>query len=266
MSIKKVKFGEYFLLLLEIQKSIINYNCYKNDCYQRIGASNKKLTIEEYHQKRLSQNIADWSGQICENATLDDLDLNTIELLKKDIQQYKPSSWDSKYSNKLNAELLTRLGLVINNKITNACILMFGQSEKFENDKRFTGFARIQWQYYPDKDVTKYGKTREQFFIPFYPAIKEIWQKIDSKNDTLANQSLYQSEEKQYEEITIRELLLNSIAHREYANFGMRPFIEIIQTREGITFKNSGKPPFDSIYELEEKKQNITEIEHWLIS
>jgi predicted HTH transcriptional regulator len=188
-------------------------------------------------------------------ATIEDLDLEAIQKVKNDLQKYKTKEWESKYKNKDDKNLLKNLGLIEfdNEKvlISNTCILMLGKNELFENDKRFYRFARIQWQYYPDKDVTKYGKSRENYYIPLYPVISQIWDKIDSKNDPLANQNLYQGEEKQYEEITIRELLLNSIAHRDYVNFETRPFVEIIQDRESITFRNSGNPPFESWYELE---------------
>ena len=249
ISFEVVLLDGFDILVITVQKSKTNNNFYKNTCYKRVGASNKDIT-EEIIQQITNQN-PDWSAQICYKATIEDLDIEAIGELKLDLEREKPTDWKNKYQNKSDIELLSRLGLMIENQITNGCVLMFGKNEIFENDPRFLCFARIQWQYYPDKDVTKYGKSREQFFVPFYPAIKQIWNKINSKNDTLANQNLYQSEEKQFEEITIRELLLNSIIHRDYSSFGFRPFIEIIQDRDGITFKNSGKPPFDSFYDLE---------------
>jgi predicted HTH transcriptional regulator len=66
VSIEKDLFNGFEILIITVQKSNIDYNCYGNDCYQRVGACNKILTKEEYHQKRLKQTNFDWSAQVCE--------------------------------------------------------------------------------------------------------------------------------------------------------------------------------------------------------
>jgi predicted HTH transcriptional regulator len=75
-----------------------------------------------------------------------------------------------------------------------------------------------------------------------------IEQKIESHNHYLAESTLFRSKEvKQYDPITIRELLMNSIMHTDRSQ---EKFIEIEQTINSLRFENTGEYEFNSLIDL----------------
>jgi ATP-dependent DNA helicase RecG len=251
VSFEMLGYNSYNILAIRVEKSARSTNFYNGKCWKRVGASNKDITEELINQ--MANKNHDWSAQPCEGATIEDLDRNAFDFLKGILKVEKPSLFE-RVRNYSNLEFLQRFNLAMGNQISNAAVLLFGREDRYNSFKHLWHQARIQWIYDVDADITAYGRIRENFEPPLLPKVQLVWEKIDSRNDPLADQDLWRNEEKQFDEISIRELLINAIIHRDWENYGTRPFIEIYQNKDGISFKNSGEYPFKDLHELEIKK------------
>lgn len=174
----------------------------------------------------------DWSAQICENATVNDL---MPEAIAKARQEYKKKyislasgvdEWD-------DVTFLNKAKIIIQGKITRAAIILLGrpESEHFISP----GVARITWLL---KSADNIEKDYEHFPPPFILNVDAVLGKIRNlKYRYLPNNTLFPVEITQYEPYVIREALHNCIAHQDY-NLNSR--IIIVEGPDELTFANAG--------------------------
>lgn len=185
---------------------------WKGHYYGRDGESLGPLSSDEFDRIR-GQEKKDWSKQILEDATIDDLDKEAIALAR---QKYKEKMGKPHISKEVdgmsNEEFLTKLKLIINGKITNAAMLLLGNEDK---DYLFASAPEAAWRLYNSKkDISDY----EIFKIPYITLSDRLFGRI--RNLTyryMPNQkTLFPMETTQYDMWLLRELLNNCIAHSEY--------------------------------------------------
>lgn len=206
---------------------------WKNNYYERNGDSLTALKQNKIDIIR-AQERRDWSKQILEGASIEHLDKVAIALAK---QKYKEKMNRSHISNEIDdmsdVQFLTKIKLIINNKITNAGMLLLGNSDY---DYLFHTPPEIMWRLYGsdnmDKDYTI-------FKIPFINIVDRVFSKI--RNLTyryMPNQlTLFPIETEQYDGWLIRELLNNCIAHTNY-QLGGRIYVNEFEDK--IKFTNPG--------------------------
>ena len=200
--------------------------------YGRHGESLSPLSLQEIDQIRSQITHEDWSAQICDGATLNDLDLQAVAFAR---QQYK-----EKYPN-LAAEVeqwnaltfLNKAKVGINGKITTTAIILLGKSES----EHFLspGIARITWVL---KDANDVARDYQHFGPPFILAVDQVFAKI--RNLTyryLPDASLFPIEITQYDPWVIRETLHNCIAYQDYMRGGR---INVVEESESLLFTNLG--------------------------
>lgn len=201
--------------------------------YGRDGESLSPLNIEEIERLRKQTPLKDWSGEICESATINDLDEASIQMAKANFKIKNPrlavesDGWDT-------VTFLNKARITIGGKITNTAILLLGkpESEHFISP----AIARITWVL-KDKDNTE--KDYEHFTCPLLTSVDQVFGKIRNlKYRYIKDGSLFPEEVDQYDPLTIREALQNCIAHQDYLLGGR---IHVIEREDGIlTFSNLG--------------------------
>lgn len=185
---------------------------WKDHFYGRNGDSLSALSIEEQDRIR-GQEKKDWSKQILDNATIENLDKNAILLAK---QKYKEKMNRphiiEEIDNMTDEEFLTKMKLMINGKLTNAAMLLLGNEDY---DYLFSSVPEASWRLYDSKGEVK---DYEIFKIPYITLSDRIFEKI--RNLTyryMPNQAtLFPTETKQYDMWLLRELMNNCIAHSDY--------------------------------------------------
>lgn len=205
--------------------------------YGREGDSVVPLSLEKNERIRRQQ-FLDWSKQYVNDATIDDLDKEAIELAR---QKYK-----EKMSNPLineevdrmtDEEFLVRRKLIVGGKITNAAMLLLG-SEK--SDYKFNSVPEASWRVYNSREEVADYKI---FKIPFITLSDRII--VNIRNLTyryLPNQvSLFTEETQQYDQWALRELLNNCIAHTDYS-LGGRIYVNEFENKLQITNPGSFIP------------------------
>ena len=206
---------------------------WKNKYYARSGDSLVPLQQAKIDIIR-HQNRQDWSRQVIQNSDITFLDKDAITFAR---QKYKEKMNRDHISEEIDAmtdaEFLTKLKLIKDNKVTNAAMVLLGSPA---HDDAFANTPSVMWRLYgTDGDLKDY----EIFNIPFITVTDKIFAKI--RNLTyryMPNQlSLFPKETQQYDTWLLRELLNNCIAHSNY-QLGGRIYVN--EEEDCISIVNPG--------------------------
>lgn len=222
------------VLMFKIPAAVTGFpTSWKNHYYARSGDS--LIPLQQYKIDEIrSQERLDWSKQIVKGATIDSLDKEAISLAKK---KYKERMIE-KYANKeidsmTDEQFLTKMKLLHNGKVTNAAMILLGNSDY---DYLISRPPTIMWRLYGARGE---DKDYEIFTIPFINVIDQIFLKI--RNLTyryMPNQmTLFPFETQQYDTWLLRELLNNCIAH---TNFQLGGRIYVNEFEDKIIITNPG--------------------------
>ncbi len=174
----------------------------------------------------------DWSKEIIDGATIDDLDTEAIKKAKIEFIKRNP-----KYSNEIenwnNIDFLNKAKITIKGKITRTALILLG---KEESEHYLNSTVKIRWNL---KSLDNQDKDYEIFSIPFLLNIDEIYKKIRNlKYRYLREGTLFPDEVLRYEPFIIRESLNNAIAHQDYSK-GAR--INVVEFEDDhLVFSNYG--------------------------
>lgn len=178
----------------------------------------------------------DWSKEIVEDATIEDLD---EEAIKRARELFSKRQSDRKKAQEVlkklsDIEVLNKAGITIKGKITRTALLLLGKSEA---KYFFDGFIpRITWTLYnADNSVKAY----EHFDIPMLMAVDKVYSRIRNvKYRYIAGQqTLFPDEVDQYEPELIKEIINNCIAHQDYR---LRGKINVEEFEDRLVFINEG--------------------------
>jgi len=205
---------------------------WKGIAYGRIHESLGPLTLQKIDQIRGQATIEDWSAQVCEGATMNDLDPAAIAFGRDQYKKKNPNlavemdGWD-------DLTFLRKAKLCISDRPTRAAIILLGRSESAP--LLSPAAVRISWLLRDDKAQEK---DYQHFGTPFILAVQNVFARI--RNITyryLPDASLFPTEITQYDSWVIREVLHNCIAHQDYTRGG---HINIVEEPDSLLFTNLG--------------------------
>ena len=206
---------------------------WKGHYYGRDGESLGGLDIAEIERIRKQGRVFDWSAQIIQKATIDDLSKDAIADARVKYKEKNQKlaeeidEWDDR-------TFLNKAKITINGQITNTAILLLGkpESEHYINP----AVAKISWIL---KDSNGLEKDYEHFSSPFFLAVDEVFRKIRNiKYRYIKEETLFPEEVNQFDPFIIREALNNCIAHQDYTMGGK---INVVEREDGVlTFSNMG--------------------------
>lgn len=217
---------------------------FKGEAYLRVGSNLTKLKDFPDYIRKIYHSQNDWSGEIIDEATFDDLDPEAIvkarewyankhEHLREDMK-----TWDDVTF--LNKARITKKG-----KITNTAILLLGKPES--EHLISPAIARIRWIL---KDSNGNERDYSIETCPFVLAVSRIFSKIRNLKYRYMNPALLElvpDELETYDPFTIREALNNAIAHQDYSYHGM---INVIEHEDRLIFSNVGDFIPDNIHNV----------------
>ena len=200
--------------------------------YGRDASSIGALNIHEIELIRSQLKMEDWSAQVCNDATLSDLDDQAIikartEYKVKNIKLAdQVDFWDDK-------TFLDKAKITIGGKVTRTAIILLG---KDESEHFITpSVVKITWIL---KDENNIEKDYEHFAPPLLLNVDAIYSKIRNlKYRYLTENTLFPTEITQYEPYVIREVLHNCIVHQDYA---LNSRINVVEKPEELIFTNVG--------------------------
>lgn len=200
--------------------------------YGRDGESLGALNLQEIEAIRREISTNDWSAEICEGATIDDLDEEAIKKAREEYKIKNPKlrnecdNWDNK-------TFLNKAKITINGKITNTAIILLGKEES--EHYLSPAIAQITWIL---KDSNNIERDYEHFKIPMILSVDKVFSKIRNlKYRYLTENTLFPTEITQYEPFVIREVLHNCIVHQDYE---LRGKINVVEKEDELIFSNLG--------------------------
>lgn len=200
--------------------------------YVRDGTSKTELSRYPEKERAIWHRRLDWSAQICEQATLDDLDPDAITKARREFATKFPrqaadaAAWD-------DATLLNKAKVCIRGRVTNAALLLLGRPEA--SSLLAPAVARISWLL---KGAGGEDLDYEHFGPPFLMNVDRLLARIRNLTvRALPGGTLFPTEITQYDPWVIREALHNCIAHQDY---GLRGRIQLVETPDTLLLTNVG--------------------------
>jgi ATP-dependent DNA helicase RecG len=203
--------------------------------FVRNGSSKTSLSVYPEKERAIWMRRVDWSAQVCEQATLADLDPKAIAEARRQYTEKnktKPeklaalAEWD-------DATFLNKAKLTVRGAITNAALLLLGREEA--SSLLAPAVARISWIL---KNERNEELDYEHFGPPMLLNVDKVLARI--RNLTvreLPDGTLFPVELTQYDPWVIREALHNCIAHQDY---GFRGRIQVVETPQALLLTNVG--------------------------
>jgi ATP-dependent DNA helicase RecG len=205
---------------------------WKGHYYGRDGECLGPLNLSEIERIRGQVVHEDWSSQICEGATLNDLDPDGIAFARQQYKEKHPrqiaevDGWD-------NLAFLNKAKVCLGGRITYAGMVLLGKEESAHLHS--PAVSLITWVL---RDANGIERDYEHFGPPLILTVDKVFAKI--RNLTyryLPNTRLFPIELKQYDPWVMRELLHNCIAHQDYRLGGR---INVVEEQECVLVTNLG--------------------------
>ena len=201
--------------------------------YGRNGESLVPLATNKIEQIKATATY-DWSRQIIEGATIDNLDKDAIKLAREQFKiKYKGREIVDEIDDLSDIDFLNKAKVTLDGKITYAAMLLLGKND---DDYLLNGYiARMTWKLYDDFNVIDY----EHFGIPFLINVEKLRAKVRNLRYRymVNNNSLFPQEVDQYDNYILRELINNCIVHQ---NYYLRGTINVMEFKDKLIITNEG--------------------------
>jgi len=235
ISIEKIREKQIIVVTVKeaLDKTILAYGL----PYKRVGKSSVKMGKDEYEHLILEKHKAEtnFDSQICKEATLKNIDWKFVKdffiPLYEDIINKKISGTPEK--------VLESLGCVRKRKPTNAGILLFG-----EDPQKFFMNVYIAVARYKGKEVATERLDYKEFTGNILKQIDDCDNYIKEHTAIMSKQDpskIQRDDIPEYGKFSIRELITNTICHRDYTNQNTKIIIKMFDN--SIEFYNPGGLP-----------------------
>ncbi len=201
--------------------------------YARSGTSKVELNRHPEKERALWIRGTDWSSEVCEQASLNDLDPEAITKAREQFRIKHPtqaeelSAWD-------DLTFLNKARLLRQGKVTHSALLLLGRSEA--STLVAPAVAKVSWIL---KDADNHELDYEHIGPPFLLAGDRLLKRIRNLTvRALPSGTLFPQELTQYDPWVLREALHNSIAHQDYRRHGR---ITVVEFPDRVLVNNVGE-------------------------
>ena len=201
----------------------------------RTGESLREMSDEEMY-KILSEQEPDFSAKVCEGLKIEDLDPKAIEVMK---HKYAEKNENPGFEGIPDEQALSDLDLLVEGKLNYAALVLLGKTKAI---RKYMPQNNVVIEYRNDPASIQYDD-RIEIQQPLFLAIDNIWAYI---NQPTLNPQVHISENayifdiKLFNKETIREAVLNAIAHRSMI---VQNDVVIKQSPTELTITNAGGFP-----------------------
>ena len=223
--------GIHPIVLLRIPAAKNEPTHFQKKTYIRIGSHKTDLRNHTELIRIIYNSQEDWSAKIIDKASINDLDVDAINLAK---EKFKEKSTRATFYNEIdswdNSTFLDKAKININGKITNTCIILLGKEEA--SHYLLPAIAEITWKLEMEE------KAYEHFGTPLLLNTTKVLQNIRNvKYKFFPDNELLATTVNKYDTRTILEALNNCIAHQDYS-FHKR--IIVTEKIDKLIFSNAG--------------------------
>ena len=156
----------------------------------------------------------DFSAQICKEATIGDLDQHAIKTFRK---RWHRRSGNDELLSIPSEQLLKDAELLVNGGVTYAALILLGT-------RKALGIHLAQAELifeYRSKETSLPFQQRKEYRKGFFLYYDDLWNTINLRNDEYQYQDgLFMLTIPTFNELVIREAILNAVSHRDYRHAG----------------------------------------------
>lgn len=217
------------IVVFKIPAAVREPTYYKQKPWIRVDSHTTDLTPYPEWIRKIYNSKIDWTSCIIEDATIEDLDEDAIQLARNGYKQRFPDfaevlqTWD-------DTTFLDKAGLTQEGKITRAAMLLVGKQEKAY---KLGHIAQLDWKCFQDGEIIG-----QLFTIPFLKTTTDLMLKIRNfRIKIYPHNSLIPAEIWKYDVRSILEGLHNCIAHQDYSQDER---IVVTEDKDKLTFENVG--------------------------
>ena len=201
----------------------------------RTGESLREMSDAEMY-KILSEQEPDFSAKPCEGLTMDDLDTEAIKVMK---QRYAEKNDNAGFEGIPDEQALKDLDLLVEGKLNYAALVLLGKPKAI---RKYMPQNNVVIEYRNDPASIQYDD-RLEIQQPLFLAVDSIWSYINQPRlnpQVHISENAYIFDIKLFNKETIREAVLNAIAHRSMI---VQNDVVIKQSPTELTITNAGGFP-----------------------
>ncbi len=182
---------------------------YRGTFWMRAGDSLVPMTPDQI-KRILDEAQPDFSAQVAPAATLADLDLEAISLLR---EAWRRKSGSDSIAGLSDEQILSDLDLLVNGKVTYAALVLLGTEQALG---RHLAQAEIVFEYRSREESLAYQQ-RKEYRQGFFTFQSDLWETVNLRNEVHQYQEgLFMREIPTFNESVVREGILNAVCHRDY--------------------------------------------------
>lgn len=152
----------------------------------------------------------DFSAEACAGAGMSDLSPEAIAAFRS---RWATKTRDERKTRWTDEQTLTNAELLLEGRVTYAALILFGRRAALG---RWLAQAELVFEY-RSSEASGPAADREEYREGFFLWHDALWNKINLRNDRQSYQDgLFRAELPTFDEVSVREALLNAVAHRDY--------------------------------------------------
>lgn len=217
------------MVVFKIPAAVNEPTCFMGKSYIRVDSHITELSPYVERTRTIYNSKIDWTAEIIEEATINDLDPDAIDLARKGFKQRYPDlakdvdMWS-------DTTFLDKAKLTQDGKITRAALLLVGREEKAY---LLNHISQLVWKCFQEGEI--FG---DIYTIPYIKTTSKLLNRIRNYRFKIyPSNSLIPAEVWKYDTESILEGLHNCIAHQDYV-LGER--IVVTEDKDKLTFENAG--------------------------
>lgn len=217
------------IVVLKVPAAVNEPICFMGKSYIRVDSHVTELPPYVEWTRTIYNSKIDWTAEIIEDATINDLDPDAIDLARKGFKQRYPDlakdvdMWS-------DTTFLDKAKLTQDGRITRAALLLVGREEKAY---LLNHISQLVWKCFQEGEI--FG---DIYTIPYIKTTSELLNRIRNYRFKIyPSNSLIPAEVWKYDTESILEGLHNCIAHQDYV-LGER--IVVTEDKDKLTFENAG--------------------------
>jgi ATP-dependent DNA helicase RecG len=182
--------------------------------WMRSGESLVPMTPDQL-RRIFDEAVPDFSAEIVTGARLDEL---SSEAIKEFRERWQRKSGNASLATIPVEQLLTDAELMVDGELTVAALILLGTRAALVRHK--LAQAEVVFEYRSSESSIPYQQ-RVELRDGFFCYYGEAWRLINQRNDRQSYQDgLFRLEIQTFDEGSIREAILNAVAHRDYRDPG----------------------------------------------
>lgn len=182
---------------------------YRGAYWMRAGGDLVPMTSDQL-KRIFDEAEPDFSAQVCDRATLGDLDSSALRAFRT---RWSQKAGSPRLLTLSDEQTLIDNELSVDGSPTYAALILFGQSRTLG---RYLAQAEVIFEY-RSSEASGPAQDRAEYRVGFFLFHDALWERVNLRNDRQSYQDgLFRFDIPTFDEAVVREAALNAVCHRDY--------------------------------------------------